>query len=130
MLGSPAIAPAAALVSFRATESVVQVFDSDVADAVRRPRLAGCHVVSMSLGGTGFFGLREAIQEAVDAGMIVMAAAGNQVGVVTAPASYDNCIAVAATGTGDSLWPDRPAVLPLTCPRPAAAYGPRCSTGR
>ena len=44
-------------------------------------------------GGTGFFGLREAIQEAVDAGMIVMAAAGNQVGVVTAPASYDNCIA-------------------------------------
>ena len=58
----------------------------------------------MSLGGTGFFGLREAIQMAVDSGMIVMAAAGNQVGVVTAPASYDNCIAVAATGPGDLPW--------------------------
>jgi hypothetical protein len=112
------VAPAAALVSFRATESVVQVFDSDVADAVRRARLAGCHVVSMSLGGTGFFGLREAIQEAVDAGMIVMAAAGNQVGVVTAPASYDNCIAVAATGTGDSLWPgsSRGAAVDVSAP--------------
>jgi serine protease len=112
------VAPAAALVSFRATESVVQVFDSDVADAVRRARLAGCHVVSMSLGGTGFFGLRDAIQEAVDGGMIVMAAAGNQVGVVTAPASYDNCIAVAATGTGDSLWPgsSRGAAVDVSAP--------------
>lgn len=36
--------------------------------------------------------------------MIVMAAAGNQVGVVTALASYGNCLAVAATGTGDSMW--------------------------
>ncbi|MGE3287426.1 MAG: S8 family serine peptidase [Pseudonocardia sp.] len=98
------VAQGAVLVPYRATESVVQLFDSDVADAVRRARGAGCHVVSMSLGGTGFFGLREAIQEAVDGGMIVMAAAGNQVGVVTAPASYDNCLAVAATGTGDVPW--------------------------
>lgn len=102
--GFSGVATAATLVPYRATESVVQVFDSDVADAVRRARLAGCQVVSMSLGGTGFFGLREAIQEAVDSGMIVMAAAGNQVGVVTAPAYYDNCLAVAATGPGDVRW--------------------------
>lgn len=102
--GFHGVAPRAVLVPFRATESVVQIFDSDVADAVRRARRTGCHIVSMSLGGTGFFGLREAIQEAVDDGMIVMAAAGNQVGVVTAPASYDNCLAVAATGTGDRPW--------------------------
>jgi serine protease len=38
--------------------------------------------------------------------MIVMAAAGNYVDIVTAPASYDNCLAVAATGPGDTLWPD------------------------
>jgi hypothetical protein len=30
----------------------------------------------MSLGGKGFFGLEDEIQEAVDSGMIVMAAAG------------------------------------------------------
>jgi serine protease len=94
------------LVPIRATESVVQVFDSDVAKAVAHARQVGCHVVTMSLGGKGFFGLKGEIQRAVDAGLIVMAAAGNYVDVVTAPASYDNCLAVAATGPGDTLWPE------------------------
>ena len=89
------------LVPIRATESVVQLFDSDVAKAVAHARQVGCHVVTMSLGGKGFFGLKGEIQRAVDAGMIVMAAAGNYVRIVTAPASYDNCLAVAATGPGD-----------------------------
>jgi serine protease len=94
------------LVPIRATESVVQVFDSDVAKAVAHARQVGCHVVTMSLGGKGFFGLKGEIQRAVDAGVIVMAAAGNYVDIVTAPASYDNCLAVAATEPGDTLWPD------------------------
>jgi serine protease len=94
------------LVPIRATESVLQVFDSDVAKAVAHARQVGCHVVTMSLGGKGFFGLKSEIQRAVDAGMIVMAAAGNYVDIVTAPASYDNCLAVAATGPGDTLWPE------------------------
>jgi serine protease len=94
------------LVPIRATESVVQVFDSDVAKAVAHARQVGCHVVTMGLGGKGFFGLKGEIQRAVDAGLIVMAAAGNYVDIVTAPASYDNCLAVAATGPGDVLWPD------------------------
>jgi hypothetical protein len=103
--GVVGVAPQASLVPIRAVESVVQLFDSDVARAVDHARAAGCHVVSMSLGGKGFFGLREAIQRAVDSGMIVMAAAGNRVGVVVAPASYDNCIAVAASGVGEEVWP-------------------------
>lgn len=98
------VAPAAVLVPIRATESVVQVFDTDVAKAVRWARTHGCHVVSMSLGGKGLFGLEDAIQEAVDAGMVVMAAAGNQVGFVTAPASYGNCLAVAATTAAGTPW--------------------------
>ena len=102
--GFQGVATGATLVPIRATESVVQVFDSDVAKAVRWARTHGCHVVSMSLGGKGFFGFQDAIQEALDAGMIVLAAAGNQVGFVTAPASYDNCIAVAATGADGRPW--------------------------
>jgi serine protease len=94
------------LVPIRAVESVFQVFDSDVAKAVAHARQVGCHVVTMSLGGKGFVGLKGEIQRAVDAGMIVMAAAGNYVDIVTAPASYDNCLAVAATGPGDTLWPE------------------------
>ena len=103
-VGIVGLATQARLVPIRSTESVVQVFDSDVAKAVAHARLVGCHVISMSLGGKGFFGLKEEIQRAVDAGIIVMAAAGNYVRFVTAPASYDNCLAVAATGPNDSLW--------------------------
>lgn len=103
--GVVGVAPRATLVPIRTTESVVQLFDSDVARAVDHARLVNCHVVSMSLGGTGFSGLRGAIQRAVDSGMIVMAAAGNVSPFVVAPASYDNCIAVAAVGVGDRCWP-------------------------
>ncbi len=98
-------APGATLVPFRTVKSVVQVFDGDVAVAVDRARQAGCHVVSMSLGGVGFHpALREAIAAAVDSGMIVMAAAGNEVGFVTAPASLPECLAIGATGITDQPW--------------------------
>lgn len=103
--GFQGIAIGTTLVPIRTTESVVQVFDFDVAKAVRWARKVGCGIVSMSLGGKGLFGLRDAIDEAVADGMIVVAAAGNKVGFVTAPASYDNCIAVAATGPGGATWP-------------------------
>ena len=89
-------APLATLVPIRAVHSVVQVLDGDVARAVDVARARGCHVISMSLGGRGFVGLRDAIRAAVADGIIVMAAAGNKVGIVVAPASYPECIAVAA----------------------------------
>lgn len=98
------LSPQATVVPLRAVNTVIQLFDSDVARAVNHARESGCHVLSMSLGGKGFFGLRRAIDRAVDAGMIVLAAAGNYVRLVTAPASYENCIAVAATGPDDAPW--------------------------
>jgi subtilisin family serine protease len=104
--GIVGVAPRSKVVPLRAAQSVVQLFDSDVARAVDHARITGCHVVSISVGGKGFFGLRVAIQRAVDAGMIVLAAAGNNVGIVVAPASYPNCLAVAATGPDDQPWPE------------------------
>lgn len=98
------VAPKATIVPLRTIKSVVQVFDSDVARAVDYARQIGAHVVSMSLGGTGFRGLREAIDHAVSEGLIVLAAAGNQVRFVVAPANYLNCIAVAATNADDVPW--------------------------
>jgi Subtilase family len=97
-------APRATVVPIRAIQSVVQVLDGNVARAVREAHLRGCHVITMSLGGRGFFGLRAAIQAAVDDGVIVMAAAGNVVGVVVAPAVYPECLAVAATNAADRPW--------------------------
>jgi subtilisin family serine protease len=58
----------------------------------------------MSLGGTGFRGLRRAIDLAVSEGLIVLAAAGNEVRFVVAPANYPNCIAVAATNADGAPW--------------------------
>jgi subtilisin family serine protease len=98
------VAPEAVLVPIRSIVSVVQVLDGDVARAVDYARSVGCRVISMSLGGRGFNGLQAAIRRAVDEGLIVMAAAGNYVGFVAAPASYPECLAVAATNVDDQPW--------------------------
>jgi len=98
-------APRATLVPFRTVKSVVQIFDGDVAKAVDRAHRSGCHVISMSLGGIGFFdGLQVRIRRAVEDGLIVCAAAGNKVGFVVAPARFPECIAVAATNIQDRPW--------------------------
>jgi len=98
-------APDATLTPFRAIQSVVQVSDGDVARAIDRAVTAGAHVISMSLGGVGFYaGIRAAAQRARAAGIIVMAAAGNRVGIVVAPARFQECIAVAATDKDNQPW--------------------------
>jgi len=97
-------APEASVVPIRSIVSVVQVLDGDVARAVDYARSVGCRVISMSLGGRGFNGLQAAIARAVDEGIIVMAAAGNYVGFVSAPASYPECLAVAASTIDDQPW--------------------------
>lgn len=98
------LAPKAKLVPIRAIKSVVQVLDSDIARAVNHAVNARCDVVSMSLGGRGFFGLERALKHAVSRDVIVVTAAGNCVGFVVAPASYANSIAVAATNIDSKPW--------------------------
>src|SRR4029078_12879551 len=65
----------------------------------------GAHVVTMSLGGIPASALHRAISRAVEADMIVLAAAGNCVRLVVWPARYDDSIAVAATNAADQPWP-------------------------
>jgi subtilisin family serine protease len=99
------VAPAATLVPIRTVKSVVQVFDGDVARAIDYARRIGVHVISMSLGGLGYApALQDALDTAVDAGIIVLAAAGNYAPFVVAPARLDNCLAIAATNVHDRPW--------------------------
>ena len=98
------LAPKATLVPIRTFNSVVRVLDSNTARAVRHATRAQCDVISMSLGGRAFFGLERAINDAVRRDTIVVNAAGNCIGMVVAPASYDNAIAVAATNAQDKPW--------------------------
>jgi hypothetical protein len=98
-------APQATLVPLRSNRSVVLVLDGNVARAVERARATGCHVITMSLGGVGFSpALRTAIDAAIADGIIVLAAAGNYVGLVVTPASYHEVIAVAASTIEDAPW--------------------------
>lgn len=55
-------------------------------------------VINMSLGGGGFSqSMFDACQTAVDAGVIILAASGNNsTGTISYPAKYTNCIAVGA----------------------------------
>lgn len=97
-------APEATLVPIRCVRSVVIFNQSRLAQAVNHARLNGAHVITMSLGGVPSFSLRAAIGKAVDANIIVLAAAGNCVGAVVWPARYDDVIAVAGTNVADRPW--------------------------
>lgn len=98
-------APEVTLVPIRCIESVILTFNGGaVAKAVDHARLRGCHIVTMSLGGTPSRALRKAIKQAIQADMIVLAAAGNCVGMVVYPARYDEVIAVAGSNVDDRTW--------------------------
>jgi hypothetical protein len=98
------VAPKATLVPIRTVKSVIQFLDSDVAKAVRRSVDAQCDVISMSLGGGAFFGLERALMDAVRHEVIPVAAAGNCVRFVVAPALYDATIAAGATNVDENPW--------------------------
>ncbi|HYP39695.1 MAG TPA: S8 family serine peptidase [Chloroflexia bacterium] len=97
-------APRAKIVPLRAMKSVWHVFDSDIARAVDYARFIKADVISMSLGGEWFDALEEAIEDAIAEGIIVVAAAGNGVGFVVAPASYPACIALGASNADSKTW--------------------------
>ncbi len=98
------VASGATLVPIRTIKSVVVVLQGDVAKAIDYARRVGCHVISMSLGGTPFPGVEAAIGAAVADGLIVLAAAGNYSPIVVWPAAYPDCIAVGATNANDEPW--------------------------
>ncbi|WP_419907007.1 S8 family peptidase [Hoeflea sp.] len=97
-------APGAHLVPIRCVHDVRVVNPAPIARAVNHARLSGCHIISMSLGGLGSEALRKAIQRAVDANLIVVAAAGNCIGLAVYPARYSEVIAVGGTNVNDRKW--------------------------
>lgn len=103
--GVAGAAPGATLVPVRCIEGLVIGSGTAVARAIDHARAAGCRVITMSLGGP-FAGLelRRAIARAVRDDLIVLAAAGNCVGVVVYPAWDRNVIAVAGVDAQGRRW--------------------------
>lgn len=97
-------APRATLVPYRAIRTVMRVQQANVAKAIARATRTGCHVITMSLGGLPSLALRAALRDAIRNHVIVLAAAGNCVGLVVYPARYEDCIAVAGTNIRDQPW--------------------------
>jgi subtilisin family serine protease len=60
-------------------------------------------IVNMSLAGTGTRALSRAVQDVLDEGIVVVAAAGNNGGRTLAPARYDGVIAASALAGGDKM---------------------------
>lgn len=60
----------------------------------------GADVINLSLGGGGAASLQTSVNNAWNAGVVVVAATGNDNGPVSFPAAYTNAIAVGATQQG------------------------------
>ncbi|WP_294535039.1 S8 family serine peptidase [uncultured Rhodoblastus sp.] len=107
--GDPFIgsAPKARHLPIRAIRSVWLHEEIPIAAAIDKAVENGAQVITMSLGGPPlpFSPLREAIERAVKRHVIVMAAAGNCVGLVVFPARLEACIAVAGVNAQDQKWP-------------------------
>ncbi len=73
-------------------------------DAIDYSVKSGCAVISMSLGGLPSRAVKKAVGRATDAGLIVLAAAGNHVRFVVWPAQYDAVVAVAGCNIRGEAW--------------------------
>lgn len=104
-------------VSWAARIMPLKVLDSsgngtifNVADAIDYAVANGAKVINMSLGApgtsypcSGFETIRDAMQNALDNGRLVVVAAGNEsASAVSCPAAYDQAMAVGSTTSGDT----------------------------
>jgi len=69
---------------------------------IERAVQSGAHVINLSIAGPGYSQPeRDAIRDAYNNGIVVVAAAGNSGAGTEYPAAYDECLAVAATDSED-----------------------------
>jgi hypothetical protein len=117
MAGGPAtefvsgVAPGARLVPLRVHRSVVHFKTGNLARAISNA--AGddrtlvkkrADVISISMGGLPGWALWKAVRLARDKGVIVVAAAGNEVGTVVWPARFKEVVAVSASNVECGVW--------------------------
>jgi len=92
---------------------------SDVIEGLQWAVVNGMQVVNMSLGTSqDVQSFHEAIINACEAGVTIVAAAGNSGGSVTYPAAYPEVIAVSATDQNDQIasWSSRGPEVDLAAP--------------
>jgi subtilisin family serine protease len=79
--------------------------ETSVADGITFAVNAGADILNMSLQYyTGSSVLQDAVSAAADAGVLMVAAAGNNNTKIAFPAKWNSCVAVAATTNQDKKW--------------------------
>jgi subtilisin len=109
-IGVVGVAPAVSLYAVKVLGNSGSGWDSDIAQGIDWAIDNGMDVISMSLGGPGYStALADACQQAWDAGIVLVAAAGNEgdgnlaTEEISYPAAYPSVIAVGATNQADQL---------------------------
>lgn len=100
-------APDAEVVPLRVANSVIHFSMRRVRKSIEYAIANRCHVVSMSLGGPfPSRKLKKVLRRAADAGIVVIAAAGNHVPfrAVVFPARYSDVVGVAASNAVNRAW--------------------------
>lgn len=99
--GITGVAPGSTILPLRVLDASGSGYLSDIAAAIEYAVANGAKVINMSLGGTvDYYLIRNAVDRALAAGVIVVVAAGNSGPTNTLPsypAAYESVIAVAAT---------------------------------
>ena len=105
------VAPGSHIIPLRVHRSVVHFFPGRLAKGIynaagtdRKLVKKPTQVVSISMGGAPSWGLWKAVKYAEKQGVIVVAAAGNEVGFVVWPARFGQTVAVAATNVECGVW--------------------------
>jgi subtilisin family serine protease len=99
------VAPGAKILPLRVSSSVIHLSFQNVCDAFVEAMNQGAHVISMSLGGpVGSELLNTLIRRALDRGIIVVSAAGNNAPTVVFPALVPGVIGCAASNAVKAPW--------------------------
>jgi subtilisin family serine protease len=112
-------APQADLYAIKALDASGSGYYSDIIEGLDWAITNHMQVVNMSLGGSTDYGpLHDAVVAARNAGILVVAAAGNSGGSVIYPAAYPEVLSVSATDSSDNLasWSSRGPEVDLAAP--------------
>ncbi|MDO9296407.1 S8 family serine peptidase [Bradyrhizobium sp.] len=118
--GFRGVAPGVSLRSYRVFPDIGGgASNFDIAKAIDIAVAEGCHIVNMSLGGGPKDDLtRAAINRALDAGTVVIVAAGNDYREpVSFPAALTECVAVSAMGRVGSFPKDAVGTSDIAAPK-------------
>ncbi|HEV7784491.1 MAG TPA: S8 family serine peptidase, partial [Thermoanaerobaculia bacterium] len=99
------VAPGAKILPLRVSSSVIHLSFQNLCDALVEAMDQKAHVISMSLGGPlGSELLNSLIRKALDQGIILVAAAGNNAPTVVFPARIPGVLACAASNAVAAPW--------------------------